>query len=278
MKKFNLGLVHESVLGDHHHGVKLLLEQSPDCAIDEKDAYGQTALYWAALRANVQAVSDLLRAGADDSIKNYRGAGVLTAALMSHNASCVQMILEKGNDVNYRDADGYAPLHHSCRYTFDIQNVKALLDRGADKNATTALGHSPLMIAAFNRRTDIARLLLDSQVDLNIQGKDGGSALHHAIMVGAHDVVNYLLKNRADHRIKTNANETLLHFVAQRNGDRQMIRILELFNLEGINVEAKSRPQELTALQIAERDLDCDSCWLEHFRVLILNIRLGSCC
>lgn len=276
--KFKLSTVHRSVLGIHDSDIIQLLEQNPDCAIDEEDAFGQTPLYWAAQRANIPAVSHLLRAGADANHRNHRGAGILTAALMSGNSSCVQIILEKVNDVSYVDVDGYTPLHHSCRYTGDVANVTALLDHGADKDATTALGHSPLMIAAFNKRNGIAKLLLDRQVDPNIQGKDGGCALHHAIMVGAHEIVGYLLESWAEHRISTNANETLLHFVAQRNGDMQMIRVLELFNLEGISVEAKSRPLGLAALEAAERHPDCDSQWLEHFKFLLLNIRLGNCC
>ena len=276
VKKFNLSLVHESVLGIHHRDIVLLIEQRPDCALDKKDTFGQTPLYWAALRADTQAVSYLLRAGADASSRNLRGAGILTAALMSRDVSCVRMILEEIEDVNYEDADGYTPLYHSCRHTSDTEIVEALLDRGADKDATTALGHSPLMIAAFNKRSNIVRLLLDRQVDLNIQGKDGGCALHHALMVGAHDVVGHLLQNRADHRIKTNANETFLHIAAQRHGDGQMIRTLESFLLAGIDVEAKCRPSGLTALQAAERHHDCDPRWLEHFKVLMLNIRLGN--
>ena len=267
--------MHKSVLGLDLH-VGLLIEQNPDCAIDEKDVHGQTALYWAALRADVQAVSYLLRAGADGNTKNRRGAGILTAALISQEASCVHKILGISNDINYRDADGYTPLHHSCRYSLDVKIVKTLLDRGADRDAKTGLGHSALMIAAFNKRTAAAKLLIDSQVDLNIQGKDGGCALHHAVMVGDHDVVGYLLKHQANHWVKTSTNETLLHFVAQRSGDQDMIRILESFNLKGIDIEAKNQPQQLTALQVAERHKDCDTLWLRLFRALMFKIKLGN--
>lgn len=253
-----------------------MLEQSPDYAIDEKDVNGQTALYWAALRADIQATTYLLRAGADANIKNNRGAGILTAALMSSDASCVQEILGYGCEVNYTDGDGYIPLHHSCRYGLDVGVVKALLDRGADKNAKTMLGHSPLMIATFNKCTAIAKFLIDSQVDLDMQCKDGGYALKTALMVGDYDTVSYLLEHHANHRLKTKANETLLHFAAYRHGDQKLIRTLEQFSLKGIDIEEKGGPRKQTPLQVAEMHRDCDPTWLAMFKALLLNIRFNN--
>ena len=65
------------------------------------------------------------------------------------------------------------------------------------------LGHAPLVIAAFNKRTADAKLLVKHKADLNLQSKKGECALHHAIMAGGHDIVRYLLAQRADHWLKT---------------------------------------------------------------------------
>lgn len=193
---------------------------------------------------------------------------------MSSVICCVQKILDFGCDTNYRQPGGYTPLHHSCRYDLDFKIVKALLDRGADRDAKTVLGHTPLMIATFNKRITVAKLLIDSQVDLDIQGKDGGCALHYAVMVGDHSTVRHLLRQRANHRLKTNDGETLLHLAAQRNGDQEIIRILESFNLEDMDVEDKNRSQKLTALQVAEMHHGYDADWLEMFRTFIRKIKL----
>lgn len=50
--KYNLSLLHKAVLGLGSLEVKLLLEEIPSDAIDEKNIDGQTALYWAALRGD----------------------------------------------------------------------------------------------------------------------------------------------------------------------------------------------------------------------------------
>lgn len=114
VEKYKMGVLHKCVLGLNDFDIKLSLGGNHDYLIDEKDAYGQTALYWAALRANVRAMSCLLEAGADADIKNNLGCGILTASLMSNESSCVQKLLQFGCEVNYTDADWYTSLHHSC--------------------------------------------------------------------------------------------------------------------------------------------------------------------
>jgi ankyrin repeat protein len=276
VSELNLSLLHRSVLGLSRCEIKPLLEDISAHTIDGKDAEGQTPLYWAARRGDVQAVSLLLGAGADSNGKTNRGTTILAAATMSSNTECIWKILETGCNINYQQKDGYTPLHHCCRYEVDISIVKALLNRGADRNARTLLGHTPLMIATFNVNTITAEFLVDSHADLDIQGKDGGCALHHAIMSGDHQVVRHLLKQGANHLLKTANGETLLHFLAQRNGDYEILRSLEPFGLDGINVEDVTRKQKLNALQIAERHHGGDADWLKLFKSLIEKVRLGS--
>ena len=212
--------------------------QTPLHIIDEPDAQGRTALFWAALRGDSRAVSLLLAAGADSNSKSVGGASVMTAALMSNDAQCVQEILRSSCDITLQQEDEYTALHHSCRYRHDVETVKAILDLGADINAQTALGHTPLMIAAFNKRTAVAKLLVDHQANYNLQSKKGECALHHAIMAGDHYIVRYLLEQQADRRLKTKDGETILDFAARRNGDRDMDQVLQSFDLGDIYVGA----------------------------------------
>ncbi len=166
--KYNLGLLHKSVLRLNSLEIKPLLESVQEHSIYEKDADGQTLLYWAARRGDTQAVSLLLEAGADMNSKSKREAGVLIAAIMSRNTQCIWTILRCGCDISYRQKNGYTPLHHCWRYGVDISVVKALLELGADRNAQTKLDHTSLMIATFNSLTDIAEILINSNVDLDI--------------------------------------------------------------------------------------------------------------
>lgn len=274
--KYQMGPLHQSVLGSAGTNMQELLKCSHNFAIDQKDSRGQTALYWAALRGDMQAVSYLLAAGAAINMKTNHESGILTAALISNNVPCIETIMKSGCEVNYTDADGYTPLHHCCRHGLNTAIIESLLKSGNDKNGTTKLGHSALMLATYNKKTAAAKFLIDQEVDLNTQGKDGGSAIHYAVMVGDHDTVRYLLTRQANHRCKTNSNETILHFAAQRNGDYELLRVLESFDLSGIDVEARSKPKMLTALQTAEALREVNRHWWERFKELIARIKLRS--
>lgn len=265
--------LHKCVLGLECLEIKQCLERTPDYHVDEKDTEGQTALYWAARRGDLQAITLLLQAGADKNSANNRGARILTAAIMSSNIDCIWKILRSDCDIKFRQKDGYMPLHHCCRYDTDVSIVKFFLEHGADENAQTALGHTPLMIATFDKRTALAEFLIDSRAKLDIQGKDGGCALYYAVMSGDHRIVHCLLNIGANYLLKTNNGETILHTLAQKNGDNEMIRCLESFDLSKLNVEDITKKQALTALEIAERNPECDVQWLEKFKSLIIKIR-----
>ena len=62
----------------------------------------------------------------------------------------------------------------------DTNQVKALLDKGADVNAKDKYGDTALMGAAEAGNTDVVRVLLDKGADVNAKSKDGVTALMYA--------------------------------------------------------------------------------------------------
>ena len=276
-EKFNLSLLHRTVLGLGRMDMKTLLESTSMSEIENTDEDGQTPLYWAALRGDYQALSLLIEAGANINASNKHGARILTAAIILGDSRCLQKIMETPNcEINYMQLDGYTPLHLSCRHNVHLQVIEYLVRHGANRTARTNLGHTPLMIATFNLRSAVCKYLIDDMDvdDLDIQGNDGGCALHHAVMAGDYQTIHLLLESGANHRLKTRSGETLLHFAAQRSGDQEIIRILEQFDLEGIDPEDKNR-FGYTALQIAESQHSGDVNWIQMFRVLVQNVSLG---
>ncbi|MDD9901562.1 MAG: ankyrin repeat domain-containing protein [Alphaproteobacteria bacterium] len=92
---------------------------------------------------------------------------------------CLQLI-EDGVHVNARDWDFGAAymraLHYAAR---NGQNeiVSALIDKGADVNATSSPG-TPLMIAVRNFHMDIARILLENGADPNYENTFGSPLIY----------------------------------------------------------------------------------------------------
>ena len=62
----------------------------------------------------------------------------------------------------------------------DIQNVRELLDRGADPNSRGRFGNTALIVAAWNGLTEIVELLLDRGADPNFEDNIGRTALIEA--------------------------------------------------------------------------------------------------
>ncbi|KAF5137166.1 Protein TANC2 [Metarhizium anisopliae] len=104
-----------------------------DADIETKDSlYGRTRLAWAA------------------------GEG--------HEA-VVQLLLEKGTDVNAKDIDGQTPLWLSAAKGHEAI-VRLLINEGADIHIKDKHGRTPLMLAARGDSTAIVQLLLENGADL----------------------------------------------------------------------------------------------------------------
>ena len=73
-------------------------------------------------------------------------------------------MLREGADVTARDGNGNSPLHLAALHGH-LDRVRALLDRGADANATNIASATPLLYGITN--AEIVRLLLDHKGNPN---------------------------------------------------------------------------------------------------------------
>jgi hypothetical protein len=91
------------------------------------------------------------------------------------------------------------PIHEAVR-DGDIKKVELLLKGQPDLVASKdeQYGQTPLHIAAFNDRVDVAKLLLANKADVNAKAKNGSTPLHLAAAKGNKDIVELLLANKAD--------------------------------------------------------------------------------
>lgn len=84
-------------------------------------------------------------------------------------------------DVAKRDSDGQTALHKYTGYDWgSLDDVKTLIARGADVNATDNDGFTPLHLAAMNGYADKARYLLEHGASLQALTKQKTTPLHLA--------------------------------------------------------------------------------------------------
>jgi ankyrin repeat protein len=83
----------------------------------------------------------------------------------------------------------------------DLEAVRKLLDGGAAADTPIRYGENsmtPLLKAAMDGRTDIARLLLERGANVNARGGVFGTPLHGAVSRGWDDLIEVLIKAGAD--------------------------------------------------------------------------------
>jgi ankyrin repeat protein len=169
--------------------------------VSTKDQRGTTPLMYAAAYGSLDAMKALLSAGADVKAKNAFDA---TALLWSANdLAKVRLLVAKGADVNARSKQGRTPLIVAASYDGGSEVVKFLLEKGADISARDGAGSTALVAATEANDTATVRLLLQKGADVNAAGvfyegaTSGQTPLMNAAAHGNVDVIKMLLAKGA---------------------------------------------------------------------------------
>uniref|UniRef100_A0A336L2X6 CSON004035 protein n=1 Tax=Culicoides sonorensis TaxID=179676 RepID=A0A336L2X6_CULSO len=114
------------------------------------------------------------------------------ACAMYGDFDALEKHIKKGH-VNDRDANGYTALHYAIRTGY-MRGVKMLVDAGADVNAQTNGGATPLHRAALWGQIDILKLLLSIRnIRIDVKDSDGHNPLHRAAQNNHYEACEILL-------------------------------------------------------------------------------------
>src|SRR5688572_11922862 len=151
--------------------VRALLRDGADVNAAQGD--GMTALHWAALSGDLKTMNVLLYAGATaDPLTRVGRYTPLHLASSRGHAAVMSRLLEAGSRPGSVTETGVQPLHLAAQ-AGNPDAVRVLLDRGADVNARDAThGRTPLVFAASRNRLEAMRALLakgaDSRLATNV--------------------------------------------------------------------------------------------------------------
>ena len=170
-------------------------------------------------------------------IKDENGLTPLHFSVFNNNYELTTIIIaeiKKGlglttskisNIINEKTNDGFTALHYAVQNN-NIEMVKLLKQYGAKFEAVTNLGKNVVHIAAeSNHPTMLVYLILCEAVDFVCTDEHGSTPLHWACYSGAYEVVNYLLKLKADINAIDKENITPL-FLAAANNKENIVRLL----------------------------------------------------
>ena len=184
---------------------------SPD-VVRGKDAGGSTALHHAAGYGPIGNLQLLIDKGADVNDKNRRSSTPLHWAV--HDEAKVRLLLSKGANVNARQAQGRTPLYLAAMLGAGVPTMRLLLSRGADARLAAVNGQTPMMMTAVRGAVEGMRLLIESGADVNSKDGAGETALMAACASGNASAVQLLIDQGADVKVKSKRNETALGFAA----------------------------------------------------------------
>jgi ankyrin repeat protein len=159
---------------------------------------GATALHWATYRDDFETAKLLIEAGADVSAKNDLGVTPLSLACLNGSRRMVKQLLEAGAYPNQTLATGETVLMTAAR-TGKPEAVRALLAAGADVNAMEPeRKQNALMWAISQKHSEVARLLLEHDAEVDAKSKSGSTPLHFAAREGDFESAQILVKAGAD--------------------------------------------------------------------------------
>ena len=100
-----------------------------------------------------------------------------------HPKEVVELLLRHGADVNAKTNKGVTPLHIAVLSNIEI--IEMLIRYGADVNAVDGEGNTPLHYAFLDPCVEVVKLLLEKGADPTIRNGEGISALDIADWLAA---------------------------------------------------------------------------------------------
>jgi cytochrome c len=151
------------------------------------------AIHDAAKTGDVAAIAAALDAGADVDESDGQATPLYLAVRGGHFAAA-KLLIERGADVNAAPTPGLGPALMPALAKRRIDLINLLLERGANPNSQRNRENA-LHIAARSGCLDCVKALVEAGADVNAKTKDGKTPLHLAKFKGQREVADYLLSH-----------------------------------------------------------------------------------
>ncbi|MBQ7257031.1 MAG: ankyrin repeat domain-containing protein [Abditibacteriota bacterium] len=209
---------------------KKMEENISSIDINEQNSNGIPPLIYAVNSNKIQAVNLLINHGANLNIKDSSGSTPLLNAIANYNYEITELWVNEGADVNISDRYNVSPLFHCVQNSSDIiyfndylfkddkeskkfkptkaeeedynnklKIIGLLIDKGADINAETDEGISPVMQSILDNNLLVFDLFVKKGFDINsFIGKNQTTPLNLCIINKNTLFIDYLLNQGAD--------------------------------------------------------------------------------
>ena len=221
---------HKADVEQHHNEQEQEEQEGTDTNYSREDASAAFALLWAASQRKALPALCWLDKASD-----------LHLACRHGEHATVQLLLQRGADVQAKDSWGWTPLHCAVEGGH-VSTVQALLQAQASVVARTPRDRwSPFLLACRWGHAHLLPLLVTTGAYINQMDTSGLSPLHHAAREGHLAVVSWLLEQGAKVSPKTRDLVTPLHLAADP-------AVADLLLFHGAALEARTYGRNMTPL------------------------------
>jgi Ankyrin repeats (3 copies)/Ankyrin repeat len=159
--------------------------------VHERDSLHWTKLHSAAFVGKVEVVNLLLEKGAEVNARAKDGATPLHLAVKRGHVSVAKLLFTKGANLTAKDTEGNTPVHLASElYTIDM--VKALISMGVMVNQKNESGWTPLHLAANKGKIEVVETLIAAGADINAVAGNGWTPLAVAANCGHLQLTTHL--------------------------------------------------------------------------------------
>jgi len=193
----------------------LIVERSQDINARGFDDH-ETPLVVASRKGHAQVARVLLEHGADAGARNESGGDWSPLELASEvgHVGVIEVLLGHHVNVKARDMNGLTALHIASSGE-QPEAARVLLEHGADANAKSTKGRTPLSYAIYEGVASVL-VLLEYGADTNAKDSDNRTQLHQALERGYTDIARVLLEKGADANARDSKNRTPLHLASEK--------------------------------------------------------------
>lgn len=212
---------------DWDDAIRLLFKLSHEHNEKTQDI-GLTPLHFAAMSGAGKAVDALLSLGADINATDNSGKTPLFCAVQGGQSSVAMKLINAKADVTLAtsgDSAKETALHYAA-INGDIDIARALLQNGANINALTDEGRSPLYCAVEEDQKEMVQFLITQKnVDVEGKGPRGWNSVLVASNQGFKESLEMVLTAGANVNVCNEEHDSAVHLAAE-NGRLDILKIL----------------------------------------------------
>ena len=176
----------------------------------------------AMIRRNTSDVIDLLKRGMDVNTVDRQGDTLLIQAVREDMPELFDALLKRRPRLDFRNRSGETAISIAA-YLGKLEYVRRLAEAGARIDFP---GWPPLAYAAFNNHPQVVEYLIEKGANINARTETGATPLFLAARYGHTDIVKLLLKHHADPSIADQRQETAIDAAQKAENNGATIELL----------------------------------------------------